>query len=215
MRAVDSIAALRRTSRRCTVAIMLRDEPGVEPHLLAITERLGISVLHHLGIASMALPYDSALDLAAFLEARSYVAVIVDGPIEPGDLRALRRAVDMGTSPLAAEVRAIAVIDIRPHHSIQVQTRWKVHAMAVLAEDFRQYIAATRGQTAEGIARPEQRQLESLMARSGSVAILPKETRCYSTFIDVGLRTLFSNQTDPADLSLVYDLIGGMWYSPE
>ena len=215
MRAVDSIAALRRASRKCMVAIMLRDEPSTEPHLMEVAERLGIPVLHHLGLGSLALSYNSALDLAAFLEARSYYAIIVDGPIEASDLRALRRAVDMGTSPLSAEVRAVAVVSIQPKYSIQVQTRWKVHAMAVLAEDFRQYIAATRGQTAEGIARPEQRQLESLMSRSGSVGILPQETRCYSTFIDVGLRTLFSHQTDPADLSLVYDLIGGVWHSPE
>jgi hypothetical protein len=215
MRAVDTITALHRTSRRCMVAIMLSDEPSTEPHLTEVAERLGIPVHHHLGRGSLALSYDSALDLAAFLEARSYYAVIVDGPIEASDLRALRRAVDVGTSPLSAEVRAIAVIAVQPKHSIQVQTRWKVHAMAVLAEDFRQYIAATRGQTAEGIGRPEQRHLESLMSRSGSVGILPQETRCYSTFIDVGLRTLFSHQTDPADLSLVYDLIGGVWHSPE
>ncbi|HBZ96620.1 MAG TPA: hypothetical protein DEO57_02105 [Phycisphaerales bacterium] len=64
-----------------------------------------------------------------------------------------------------------------------------------------------------GVTAPETDFMHHLLARSGAFAIRPIETEVYSTWVDVGISTSPDAAEQPADLSLIYDLVSNTWHA--
>ena len=137
--------------------------------------------------------------------------VRVHGPVEPLDGRMMQNALDAGASPLDAELRAVAFLDIHGDR-LALHVREPSQAWAFIAEDFRQYLAAVLDEPARLFAAPELWQVEQLLAVSGSIAVRPIETDVFTGFVDVGVCTDGVAQNRPAAMSIIFDRPSNSWH---
>ncbi len=151
-------------------------------------------------------------ELVTFCPQRALCCVLIDGPIESGDVRAISRAIESKRSPLAAELRATAALRVNNDSSVTLETRDKSQCLHLVSEIFRQYLAALGRRPVRDFNGPETWQVERLLGVSGEINVRPRETDWYSTSVDVGISTECGEPTRPADRSLVYDLPSGTWH---
>jgi hypothetical protein len=138
-------------------------------------------------------------------------ATLVDGPIEPGDVRAIATARAAGASALTADLRASVTVRIDRDRMVTVEARDESDALIFVAERLRRYVAALRDQPIEEVARPDLELVDRILYRTGSIQIRPIETEVYSTAIDIGIVTSTST-LGPADTSLIYDVYANSWH---
>ncbi len=62
----------------------------------------------------------------------------------------------------------------------------------------------------ESVSSPDLGLVDNLLARTNSISLRPIETEVFSSFVDMGIST--SKQTDPADISTIYDIHSDTWY---
>jgi hypothetical protein len=67
---------------------------------------------------------------------------VVDGVLDHGDARAINKAVEGGRSPLLAELRAATALEVLGDRSVVLHCRARDQALALVAENFRHYLAA-------------------------------------------------------------------------
>jgi hypothetical protein len=153
-------------------------------------------------------------ELVGMIEQAHLRTVCVDGPIEPRDAAAMRRAIAAGLSPLQAEFRATAAIEVTADRTVTFQSREKTPALRLIAESFRLFIGGVclRERPIDEIAPPEFWQVERLIDVSGTISMRLIETDVFSTFIDVGVSSETEPFTKPANLSLIYDLPSNTWH---
>lgn len=180
--------------------------------LAAISQRLGIQVTETFGDHAWVVDDAALRALAGLLQSRSLLAVVVDGPIEAGDARAMVEAARKGGSALDVEIRAVASVLTGPNHSLQMQARESLHAALLVAEDFRHYLAALRNQSSEEFTRPQDWQIQHVLSLTGALTVRPIETEVFSTSIDVGINTDPEGRPRPADRSLIYDIVSRTWH---
>lgn len=139
--------------------------------------------------------------------------VAIEGPIEPADAVAIERAVDLGQSPLDAEVRAIAAIRVTEGRVLEAHARHREIAERFIAQAFRRYLANLRGGAVARIASPEPGLIARLTDRRDEFLVRPIETEVYSTSVDIGITHHDDAGTVlPADLSLIYDVYSNTWH---
>ena len=138
--------------------------------------------------------------------------VLIDGPVDDGDERAIRAALTARSCPLSAELRAVAAMTIADNRALTLQTRQRDHALRFVAESVRHYLAALRGVAPGQCPLPEMGLVDRIMDRSGRMSIRPIETEIYSTTIDIGVSTASNGVIRPADTSLIFDVYTNAWY---
>ncbi|MCP3902868.1 MAG: hypothetical protein GY715_04455 [Planctomycetes bacterium] len=138
-------------------------------------------------------------------------ATLVEGPIEPGDARAIAEARAHGASALTADLRATAAVRVACDRTLTIETRLEDDALLFVAERLRCYAAALRGQSVQSIERPDPALIGRILERTGYFQIRPIETEVYSTAIDIGIVTS-SVALGPADTALIYDLYANSWH---
>lgn len=185
---------------------------GVTPDLTLaqVAERLEIPVIEEFSNQAIVMEPACVRELAGMLDAVALRSVLVEGPIDRRDAVAMAAAVAQGDSPLLAELRAVAAINVRRDRVIELHTRVQEQALRLVGESFRHYVASLQRRPVEEFAAPEPWQLERLLGISGSLAVRPIETDMFSTSVDVGIST--SLQQRPADRSLIYDLPSNTWH---
>ncbi|MBT8486000.1 MAG: hypothetical protein HKO59_17815 [Phycisphaerales bacterium] len=139
------------------------------------------------------------------------VATKIDGPVEAGDARAIKTAIDTGASPLAVEIRAVAAITTRGPEGIVLDARSEEDAARFVAAALRAYVAAVTGQSVAAVSTPELPLVLHLLERTGSLTVRPIETELHSTAVDVGVVTCPSG-AKAADTALIYDLFARSWH---
>jgi hypothetical protein len=140
------------------------------------------------------------------------IIVLIDGPVEDSDLRAIAAAAVNGQSPLDVEIRAEAVLHVRPGRFLTLDCRREDIALSLAAELLRQHLAVLRRQPARAFTAPELWQVQRLLGVTGTLSIQPIETEVFSTAIDVGISTAPLSEPRPADRSLIYDIFSRTWH---
>jgi hypothetical protein len=181
-------------------------------NLVSIADRLAIPAVERFDGDQLVLEAMRLRELVGSIEQAHLRAVCVDGPIEPRDAVAMRRAIAAGLSPLQVEFRAAAAIEVSEDRTVCFQSRDKKPALRLAAECFRLLLAAVRGRAAEDVAAPEVHQVERMLDVSGTISMRAIETDVYSTFVDVGASTATEPFTQPADVSLIYDVPSNTWH---
>jgi hypothetical protein len=178
----------------------------------AVAERLSIPIVELIDANQLVLEAASLHQLVSLCQPTRLLAVAVEGPIETGDVRAMNQAVTAGHSPLGAELRALAAIEVMGDRSVVLHCRERAVALALVAENFRHYLGAFTGRPATQFASPELWQLERLIGVTGSLTVRPIETQAFSTSIDVGVNTARERFSQPANRSLIYDIPSNTWH---
>ncbi|UCD74106.1 MAG: hypothetical protein JSV91_09985 [Phycisphaerales bacterium] len=188
------------------------EEDGVVGSVAKAAQRLGVDTVDAFENGACVVAAGALRELAGMLEPAGMMAVLVDGPIEAGDAEAMIQAARAGQTPLEAEIRAVAALRAKSDHSVVLQARNPLHAAALVAENFRHYLAALRNRPAGEFSRPEYWQLERLLSLTGALTVRPIETEIFSTSIDVGISTDPDGRPRPADRSLIYDIFSRTWH---
>jgi hypothetical protein len=205
MHAVDALRPWQRLDpdHRCTVLVI--GEVGVMPGPV-------IPVLDRFAPDCVAMDDLSFGELVTTRGMNGLCAVLVDGPLDAGDAAAIGGAVRRGASPLPADLRAVAALRVTGDRTVHVDLRTPAQAVPFVAENLRLYLAALSRRRWDDIALPEDRLVEELLARTGSLSVRPIETEVYSTFVDVGVGTGRGGEPTPADAALIYDVPGNGWH---
>jgi len=185
---------------------------GSEPSLAALADRLALPAADRLDEHQLVLDPAPLGEIAAATALEGLLAVLIDGPIEREDGRAILRTIEAGRCPLEGDLRALAAMQVRHDRAIVLQTRDIDQAAAFVAEDFRHYLAALRDQPSEKFAAPELALVERMLDRTGRITVRPIETEVYSTSIDVGISTSSNGELRAADGSLIYDIPSNSWH---
>ncbi len=96
---------------------------------------------------------------------------------------------------------------------VSIRTRSRDQLLLVGAHVLRNQVHTHLGHRQVDVSAPELDFMHHLMERSGTLSIRPIETEVYSTWVDVGVSTCPERRMQPADLSLIYDLISGTWHA--
>jgi hypothetical protein len=186
---------------------------GAEPMPIAdVAQRLAIPVVERIDDHELVLDTLSLRQLVSLCQPTRLLVTFVDGPVDARDVAAIDKAVDAGRSPLTAELRAEAALEVMGDRSVVLHSRDKNLALRVVADNFRHYLAALRNRSATKFAAPETWQLERLFELTGMLTIRPIETQMFSTSIDVGINTSKERFDRPADRSLIYDIPSNTWH---
>ncbi len=188
---------------------------GQEPSLKELAERNQLPVEEVFGDRALLLDELTLRELATFCPRRSLHCILIDGPVETGDVRAIQRMIEARQSPLAAELRAVAALKVCDGEVLTLDTRKKADALRLASEMLRQYLASIGRRPVTDFSGPETWQLDRLLGVSGSISVRPRETDWYSNSVDVGISTEIGGHTRPADCSLIYDLPSGTWHDEE
>jgi hypothetical protein len=151
-------------------------------------------------------------ELVSAVDGDGLVLILIEGPIDAGDIRAIENALAAERSPLEVELRAVASMRLVHDRAVVVDTRDPMQAAAFVGENFRHYLAAVQGNAAAEYAAPEDALVDRLLYRSGRLTVRPIETEVYSTSIDVGISCSDDAAVRPADTSLIYDLHSRTWH---
>lgn len=181
--------------------------------LAVIADRLGIEALEVISPDQLVLDGPSLQTLVAIALPQRVLAVAVDGAIEPGDARAMNRAVEAGRSPLTAELRAFAAVEVLGDRSLVLHTPIRAIALHVVAENLRQYLGAILDKTPDAFVAPELAQIDALASVSGAITVRPIETHVSEESVDVGVNTSIERFTRPATTSLIYDRASNTWHA--
>ncbi|HMN96503.1 MAG TPA: hypothetical protein PKC43_08745 [Phycisphaerales bacterium] len=138
--------------------------------------------------------------------------VRVAGPIERADGRAILAALDAGHPARDGDFRATHTLRVDEDRTVMLETDSHDLALAVVAENLRQYLAAVLDREVETIEPPHVEQIHGLLSISGTISVRPIETDCFATFIDVGVGTS-PDGDEPAAHSLIFDLPSGTWHA--
>lgn len=185
---------------------------GSDASIAMIAQRLSIPVLEQFDNDQLVLNKLSLMQLVSLCEPSRLLVTVIDGPIEAGDVQAIERAIEKNQSPLQAELRAVAAIEVMGDRSVVLHCREKTQALTVVAENFRHYLAALRNRPMDEFAAPDPWQIERLLSVTGLMTIRPIETQIFSTSIDVGVNTAQERFNQPADQSLIYDIPSNSWH---
>jgi hypothetical protein len=186
--------------------------PGDGVGLGALAERWSIPTEATFPAGAIALAPIALCELVTIGQPERFAAVLIDGPIDDGDARAITAAVREGRSPLACELRAnLAVRGAGPRVTV-VDARERAILATFVGERLRHYVAALRRGRVDEVGGPEPALVERVLERSGMLRVRPIETEVYSTFIDVGISTTVDESAGPADASLIYDLTSRTWH---
>lgn len=187
---------------------------GKTPAKLAIMlQRLGIVPLEICSNDQVVLDSDGLQSLAAIAQPLRLLVLAVEGPIERPDVAATNQAIEAGRSPLIAELRAVAALEVLGDRSLVLHTREREVAVNIVAQNFRHYLAALRDKPAESFAAPELNQVDALLHVSGAITVRPIETTVQGASIDVGVNTSLDRFSRPANLSLIYDVPTNSWHA--
>ena len=185
---------------------------GSDASIAMIAQRLSIPVLEQFDDDQLVLNKLSLMQLVSLCEPSRLLVTVIDGPVEAGDVQAIERAIEKSQSPLQAELRALAAIEVMGDRSVVLHCREKTQALTVVAENFRHYLAALRDRPMDEFAAPDPWQIERLLSVTGLMTIRPIETQIFSTSIDVGVNTAQERFNQPADQSLIYDIPSNSWH---
>ncbi len=177
-----------------------------------IVERLAITVAQCISSDQLVMDEASLHQLVSLCQPSRLVAVAVEGTIDERDAKAMTKAIDAGQSPLVAELRAIAAIEVLGDRAVVLHSREKQVALTLVADNFRHYLAALSHTVASKFDAPEYWQIERLLSLTGMLTVRPIETQRFSTSIDVGINTNKERFTQPADRSLIYDVPSNTWH---
>ncbi len=180
--------------------------------LSSMADRLSIPAVERFEDDQLVMEPMRLRELVGMIDQVHLRTVCVDGPIEARDAEAMRRAVAAGLSPLQAEFRASASIEVTADAAVSIESREKKPALRMAAECVRLFLGAMRSQPAEELALPELWQIERLLEETGAISLRPIETEAYSTFLDIGVSTALEPFSKPANRSLIYDVPSNSWH---
>jgi hypothetical protein len=178
-------------------------------------ERLAVDVGEALDEKHLVLNDAQLREVLELLECDHLSLVRLTGMVDVRDAAAIDAAVAKGDSALDADLRAIASMDVRRDSVIELHVRDEEHAYRLVAENFRQYLAALLNRSAGAIEPPQPWQIERLMSETSELTVRPIESEVFSTFVDIGISTLPNGTPGPAARSLIYDLPSGTWHDEE
>jgi hypothetical protein len=177
-----------------------------------IADRLGIEVIQTLDCDCLLFDEVPLQQMLGLLETTMLRAVRIDGPVEPMDAQAIRRARVLGRQPLEAELRAFAAIDVRHDRAVTLHARRFQPVLDLIGQNMRHYMAAILQQPVECFSAPPDWQLQRLLSCSGRMTIRPSDTQVLATSVDVGICTNASRIRHPPDRSLIYDRPSDTWH---
>lgn len=218
MQAIDALQALKFDNAHANLQFLVSMEQSAwrdgerELSIAEITRRLAIPVLHALSDAQLVLDETALRQLVSLCQPSRLVVVAVEGVIDERDAAAMSKAIDAGRSPLLAELRAVAALEVLGDRSIVLHGRDKTLALSLIADNFRHYFGALNSAPASKFEAPQPWQIERLVSLTGMLTVRPIETQQFSTSIDVGINTSKERFTKPADRSLIYDIPSNTWH---
>lgn len=177
-----------------------------------IALRLAIPYIEKLGPDELVMDELSLRQLVSLCQPTRLLVAVVEGPIDARDAEAMNKAVDAGRSPLLAELRAIAALEVLGDRAVVLHSRERELALGLVAENFRHYLAALSGRPMSKFDAPEGWQVDRLLSLTGMLTVRPIETQVFSTSIDIGINTSKERFTQPADRSLIYDIPSNSWH---
>jgi hypothetical protein len=186
---------------------------NAEASLAVIAERLGITATEIFSDDQLALNAESLAALVAIAQPHRLLVIAIDGPVEEGDAKAINRAIDGSRSPLSAELRAIAALEVLGDRSVVLHARDRMLAQHVVAQNFRHYLAAVLDKPAEAFAAPEITHIDFLLIHTGTITVRPIETHVQDGSVDIGVNTSAQRFDKPANLSLIYDRPSNSWHA--
>jgi len=221
MRALDAFsvwASLSPSDDACTLLADL-SSPAVmsaEPlGGLKLLERLEVDIGEPIDDAHLVLNDAQLRGVLDILDSDKLSLVRMTGLVDARDAAAIDAAIARGESALDAEVRAIAAMQVTKDTLITLDVRQPEDAHKLVAENFRQYLAALLNKPAGLIEAPRPWQIERLMSETGELTVRPIESEVYKSFVDIGISTLPNGTPGPAMRSLIYDLPSGTWHDEE
>lgn len=134
-------------------------------------------------------------------------AARIHGPVETGDADAIVEAVAESCSPLQSDVRMQMIVTSMGGDGIRAHVRNYDDALIIASSAIGQYATDLLG---ESMSNPDIGLVDYLLGQTGNISIKPVETEVYSTFVDIGVST--SDSTQPANSTLIYDLISHTWH---
>lgn len=223
MRAVDALGVWSNLADAEPAATLLADRKDSAQAVssaneiggLKLLERLAIETGEHVDAHHLLLADDQLDEVVDMISSDRLQLVKLTGMVDARDAAAIDAAIANNTSALDADVRAIASMEVVRDNIITMHVRNPVHAYQLVAENFRQYLAAMLGKPARSLDAPQPWQIERLMSVTGELTVRPIETEIFSTFVDIGISTNPAGMTGPAARSLIYDLPSGTWHDEE
>ena len=216
MRAIDALKPWARLATSHDAFTLLCGEPTHSGDgagtLAALAARLDVPVMEQFDPQYLVVDELALRDLLVLSSMNDLLAVLIAGPIEAADARAIAAASAAGRSALRAQLRAVAALKVGGVRTVGLVTRQRDQAALFVAENFRHYLAALRDCPASEIAPPEPELIHRLLDRTGRLTVRPIETSAFSTWLDVGVSTASNGEVRPADASLVYDIPGDSWH---
>jgi hypothetical protein len=220
MRAADTVAVLTtcsaaRTAQTIVFGVAQTNvrERGCALPLAAACRRLEIPVTESFGDDAVIVSDQALRQLLSELHTTAIRVVRVDGPIERRDAMAILAAIEHGVSPLDVECRAVASMIVRDDREVELEVREQAHAAALVAENFRQYLAAVMGRAIATVSAPFHWQVQRMLEVSGGLTVRPAETDIFSGFVDVGVCAAIDDASaGPAELSIIYDIPSDTWH---
>jgi hypothetical protein len=189
-----------------------RDGAG-ELSLGVIAGRIGVGPLETISAHQLVMDGEALSALAAMCQPTRLLVIAVDGPIDARDALAMNRAVEKSKSPLTAELRAVAALEVLGDRSVVLHAREHTTPLMLVAENFRHYLAAVLDCPSGNFAAPPVAQVRALMDLSGALTVRPIETEVHSTSIDIGVNTSAERFSQPANVSLVFDRPSKTWHA--
>jgi hypothetical protein len=218
MQAIDALQAMQFSTNSAELQFLVSMEQSAwrdgerELSIAEITRRLAIPVIHAASADQLVLDETALRQLVSLCQPSRLVVVAVEGAIDERDASAMVKAIDAGRSPLLAELRAAAALEVMGDRSIVLHGRDKTLALGLIADNFRHYLGALNSVSASTYEAPQPWQIERLISLTGMMTIRPIETQQFSTSIDVGINTSKERFTKPADRSLIYDIPSNTWH---
>jgi len=177
-----------------------------------IAQRLAIPFIEKLGPDELVMNELSLRQLVSLCQPTRLLVAVVDGSIDARDAQAMNKSIDAGRSPLLAELRTIAALEVLGDRAVVLHCRDRALGLGLIAENFRHYLAALSGRPMAKFDAPETWQVDRLISSTGMLTVRPIETEVFTTSIDVGINTSKERFTQPADRSLIYDIPSNTWH---
>ena len=185
----------------------------VKPLCIDLTEttegwKVDLSTLSP-GDAMMALSREDLLEDSTILcgtGVTDWVAC-VNGPIEVGDANAILEQVSNSTSPLTADFRMQSIITSMNGGGVSAHVRDFDEVLLLVANALSAFISSI---LSKPVSLPDLGLIDALLYRSPFLSMKPIETQVFSSFVDIGIST--SRQSEPANLSLIYDIHSDSWH---
>jgi hypothetical protein len=180
--------------------------------LAKIAQRLNLTPVETISDDQLVLDEASVRELVSLCQPTRLLVVAIDGPIESRDAQVVNKCIDAGKSPLLCELRATAALEVLGDRNVVLHSRSRDQALAMVAENFRHYLAARMERPLSNFSAPQTWHIERLLDESGMLTVRPIETQIFSTSIDVGVNTSRERFGAPAKRSLIYDRPSDSWH---